>query len=237
MDLDSLAGGANIPIVSAFLLGLLTAIGPCPMATNLTAVAYITRRVTDRRFAITTSALYTLGRMFSYSVLGTLMVVVGLEIPWISLALQQISEPVLGPLLVLIGLIMLGINKISIGRGSGKLVSLGGKVADWGMLGGFLLGVIFALAFCPYSAVLFFGVLIPLALKSTGGLGLPAVYAIGTGLPILVLGILLSFGVSRVPSWVDALNRAQPVIRVVVSLIFIGVGIYYLVLWLQSIGG
>jgi len=237
MDLDSLAGGANIPIVSAFLLGLLTAIGPCPMATNLTAVAYITRRVTDRRFAITTSALYTLGRMFSYSVLGTLMVVVGLEIPWISLALQQISEPVLGPLLVLIGLIMLGINKISIGRGSGKLVSLGGKVADWGMLGGFLLGVIFALAFCPYSAVLFFGVLIPLALKSTGGLGLPAVYAIGTGLPILILGILLSFGVSRVPSWVDALNRAQPVIRIVVSLIFIGVGIYYLVLWLQSIGG
>jgi len=237
MDLGSLAGSANIPIASAFLLGLLTAISPCPMATNLTAVAYVTRRVTDRKFAIITSALYTLGRMFSYSVLGILMVAVGLEIPWVSLALQQISEPVLGPLLILIGLIMLSINKISIGRGSGKLVSLGGKIADWGMLGGFLLGVIFALAFCPYSAVLFFGVLIPLALKSTGGLGLPAVYAIGTGLPILVLGILLSFGVSRVPSWVDALNRAQPRIRVVVSLIFIGVGIYYLVPWLQSIGG
>lgn len=237
MDLGSLAGSANIPIASAFLLGLLTAISPCPMATNLTAVAYVTRRVTDRKFAIITAALYTLGRMFSYSVLGILIVAVGLEIPWVSLALQQISEPVLGPLLILIGLVMLSINKISIGRGSGKLVSLGGKIADWGMLGGFLLGVIFALAFCPYSAVLFFGVLIPLALKSTGGLGLPAVYAIGTGLPILVLGILLSFGVSRVPSWVDALNRAQPRIRVVVSLIFIGVGIYYLVPWLQSIGG
>ena len=237
MDLGSLAGSANIPIASAFLLGLLTAISPCPMATNLTAVAYVTRRVTDRKFAIITAALYTLGRMFSYSVLGILIVAVGLEIPWVSLALQQISEPVLGPLLILIGLVMLSINKISIGRGSGKLVSLGGKIADWGMLGGFLLGVIFALAFCPYSAVLFFGVLIPLALKSTGGLGLPAVYNIGTGLPILVLGILLSFGVSRVPSWVDALNRAQPRIRVVVSLIFIGVGIYYLVPWLQSIGG
>ena len=237
MDLGSLAGSANTPIVSVFLLGLLTAIGPCPMATNLTAVAYITRRVTDRRFAITTSALYTLGRMFSYSVLGILMVAVGLEIPWVSLALQQISEPVLGPLLILIGLILLSIDKISIGRGSGKLVSLGGKVADWGMLGGFLLGVIFAVVFCPYSAVLFFGVLIPLALKSAGGLGLPAVYAIGTGLPILVLGILLSFGVSRVSSWVDALNRAQPIIRFVVSLIFIGVGVCYLVLWLQSIRG
>jgi len=236
MDLGSLTSNVNIPIVSAFLLGLLTAISPCPMATNITAIAYVTRRVTDRKYAVITSALYTLGRMFSYSVLGILMVVIGLEIPWVSSALQHISEPVLGPLLILIGLIMLSINKISFGRGSGKLAALGGKVADSGMIGGFLLGVIFALAFCPFSAVLFFGVLIPLALNSTGGLGLPAVYAIGTGLPVLALGIFLSFGVSRVSSWVNALNRAQPVIRVVVSLIFIGVGIYYLVLWLQSIG-
>jgi len=240
MDLGSLTSNINIPIISAFLLGLLTAISPCPMATNVTAIAYVTRRVTDRKYAIITAALYTLGRMFSYSVLGVLMVVVGLEIPWVSLALQKISEPILGPLLILIGLIMLFINKIPLGRGGGKLASLGSKVADWGMIGGFLLGVIFALAFCPYSAVLFFGVLIPLALKSTGGIGLPAVYAIGTGLPVLLLGTLLSFGVSRVSSlssWVNTLNRIQPMIRIVVSLIFIGVGIYYLVLWLQSLGG
>jgi cytochrome c biogenesis protein CcdA len=207
------------------------------MATNVTAIAYVTRRLTDRKYAVITAVLYTLGRMFSYSVLGVLMVVVGLEIPWVSLALQQISEPVLGPFLILVGLIMLGINKISLGRGSSKLASLGEKVADWGMIGGFLFGVIFALAFCPYSAVLFFGVLIPLALKSTGGLGLPAVYAIGTGLPVLLLGILLSFGISRVSSWINTLNRVQPIIRIVVSLIFIGVGIYYLVLWLQGLGG
>ena len=237
MDLGSLTGNVNIPIVSAFLLGMLTAISPCPMATNITAIAYVASRVTDRKYAVITAALYTLGRMFSYSGLGVLMVVVGLEIPWVSLGLQQISEPVLGPLLILVGVIMLSINKISLGRGSGKLESLGAKVADWGMIGGFLLGVIFALAFCPYSAVLFFGVLIPLALKSTGGLGLPAVYAIGTGLPVLLLGIILPFGLSRVSSWVNALNRAQPIIRVVVSLIFIGVGIYYLMLWLQSMGG
>ncbi|UCC17898.1 MAG: sulfite exporter TauE/SafE family protein [Dehalococcoidales bacterium] len=237
MDLSSLTSNINIPIVSAFLLGLLTAISPCPMATNITAIAYVTRRVTDRKYAIITASLYTLGRMFSYSVLGVLMVVVGLEIPWVSLALQQISEPILGPLLIVIGLIMLFINKIPFGRGSGRLASLGSRVADWGMIGGFLLGVIFALAFCPYSAVLFFGVLIPLALKSTGGLGLPAVYAIGTGLPVLLLGTLLSYGISRVSSWVDKLNRIQPIIRIVVSLIFIGVGIYYLVLWLQSLGG
>jgi len=133
-----------------------------------------------------------------------------------------------------IGVIMLTINKISLSLGGGKLSSIGEKVADRGMLGGFLLGALFALAFCPYSALLFFGVLIPLALKSAGGVTLPAVYAIGTGLPVMVFGILLSAGVAKVSSWFNAVTRVERVIRVVVSIVFIGIGTYYVVLWLQS---
>ena len=102
------------------------------------------------------------------------------------------------------------------------------------MLGGFLLGVIFALAFCPYSAILFFGVLIPLSLDSTGGVTLPAIFAIGTGLPVLVFGILISAGISKVSSWLNAVTRVEKIVRIVVSIIFIGVGIYYVVLWIQS---
>jgi cytochrome c biogenesis protein CcdA len=133
-----------------------------------------------------------------------------------------------------IGVIMLIINKISLNLGAGKLSSIGEKVANWGMIGGFLLGALFALAFCPYSAVLFFGVLIPLALKSAGGVMLPTVYAIGTGLPVLVFGALLSFGVTRVSTWLNAITRAEKVIRIVVAIIFIGIGIYYVVLWIQN---
>jgi cytochrome c biogenesis protein CcdA len=129
---------------------------------------------------------------------------------------------------------MLSINKISLSLGGGKLSSIGGKVADWGMIGAFLLGALFALAFCPYSAVLFFGVLIPLALKSAGGVTLPAVFAIGTGLPVLVFGTLISLGVARVSKWLNAVTRAEKIIRVAVSIIFIGVGLYYVVLWIQS---
>jgi hypothetical protein len=110
---------------------------------------------------------------------------------------------------------MLTANRISFGRGGGRLSALGAKVADWGMIGGFLLGTLFAFAFCPYSAALFFGVLIPLALKSAGGVALPAVYAIGT-------------------SWLNAITRAEKVIRAVVSIIFIGVGIYLVVLWILA---
>ncbi len=234
MDLGSILSGSDIPVLTALLLGLITAIAPCPMATNIAAVAYITRNVTDRKYAVITGSLYTLGRMFSYTLLGVLIIAVGLEIPWLSGAIQDVGEKVLGPLLIIVGVLMLFIDRISFGTGGSRLASLGGKVAGWGMVGGFLLGVIFALAFCPYSAVLFFGALIPVALKSTGGLALPAVFAIGTGLPVLIFGTLLSLGVAGVANWLNALSRAERIIRIVVSVIFIGVGIYYVVLWIQS---
>ncbi len=234
MDLDSVMGTFNIPVLSAFLLGLLTAIAPCPLATNIAAIAYISRNVTDRKYAVITGTLYTLGRMFSYSLLGVLIIVVGLEIPGVSLFLQDVGERVLGPILIVVGLIMLNIDRLSFGKGGGKLTSLGEKVADWGTVGGFLLGVLFALAFCPYSAVLYFGVLMPVALKSTGGVALPAVFAIGTGLPVLIFGTLLSFGVAGVSSWLNAITRVERIIRIIVSIVFIGVGIYYVVLWIQS---
>jgi len=234
MDLGSILSGPNIPVLTALLLGLITAIAPCPMATNIAAVAYISRNVTDRKYAVITGALYTLGRMVSYSVLGILIIVVGLEIPGVSSFVQDVGEQILGPILIIVGLLMLFIDRLSFGRGGGKLASLGGKIADWGMIGGFLLGIIFALAFCPYSAVLFFGALIPVALKSNGGVALPAVFAIGTGLPVLIFGTLLSAGVAGVATWLNAITRAEQIIRIIVSIIFIGVGIYYVVLWIQS---
>jgi len=232
MDLGSivqqLSESLDVPVLLALLLGLLTAISPCPMATNIAAVGYVSRRVTERKYAVITGILYILGRMFSYSIIGILIIVVGLEIPGV------FGEQVLGPLLIAVGLLMLNIDRLPFDLGGGKLASMGGKVADRGMIGGFLLGVLFALAFCPYSAILFFGVLIPLALKSTGGVVLPAVYAFGTGLPVLVFGTLISIGVARVSTWLNAVNRAEKVIRIIVSIVFIGVGIYYVVLWIQA---
>jgi cytochrome c biogenesis protein CcdA len=225
---NQLSESLNIPVLSALFLGLLTAISPCPMATNIAAIAYVSRGVAERRYAVMTGTLYTLGRMFSYSILGILIIAAGLEIPGVASFLQDFGEQVLGPLL------MLNIDRLSFGLGSGKIALIGGKVADWGIIGGFLLGVVFALAFCPYSAILFFGVLIPLALKSTGGMALPAVFAIGTGLPVLVFGTLLSAGVARVSTWLNVVTRAEKIVRIIVSIIFIGVGIYYVILWLQA---
>ena len=234
MGLSGLTGNLNIPVLSALLLGLITAISPCPLATNIAAIGYVSRRVTERRYAVITGVLYTLGRMFSYSVIGIIIIVAGLEIPGVASFLQDFGDRALGPILIVVGLIMLIADRISLGLGGGRLSALGAKVAGWGMLGGFLLGVLFALAFCPYSAALFFGVLIPLSLKSAGGVALPAVYAIGTGLPVLVFGVLISLSVARVSAWLNAVTRAERIIRVAASIIFIGVGIYLVVLWIQS---
>ncbi len=233
-DLSGILGDVNIPVLSALLLGLITAISPCPLATNIAALAYVSRRATERRYAVITGTLYTLGRMFSYSIVGVLIIVAGLEIPGVATFLQDFGEQILGPLLIVIGVIMLIVNRMSFSLGGGRLSLIGERLANWGMIGGFLLGALFALAFCPYSAVLFFGVLIPLALKSAGGVTLPAVYAIGTGLPVLVFGVLISLGVARISTWLDAVTRAERIIRVAVSIIFIGVGIYLVVLWIRA---
>ena len=232
--MSGILGDVNIPVLSALLLGLITAISPCPLATNIAALAYVSRRATERRYAVITGTLYTLGRMFSYSIVGVLIIGAGLEIPGVATFLQDFGEQILGPLLIVIGVIMLIVNRMSFSLGGGRLSLIGERLANWGMIGGFLLGALFALAFCPYSAVLFFGVLIPLALKSAGGVTLPAVYAIGTGLPVLVFGVLISLGVARISTWLDAVTRAERIIRVAVSIIFIGVGIYLVVLWIRA---
>jgi cytochrome c-type biogenesis protein len=223
----------SFPLLSAFLIGIMAAISPCPLATNISAMAYISRNITDRRYVLTSGILYTLGRMVSYFIIGAVVIVAGASIPNLSLFLQDAGERFLGPLLIVVGILLLDIIKIPFFQGSGRLASIGEKVAKRGRTGAFLLGVVFALAFCPYTAILFFGILVPLALESTAGVTLPASFAIGTGLPVLIFAVLLSFGITKVAEWLNAVSSAERVIRKIVALLFIGVGIYFVVLWIQ----
>ncbi len=233
MDLQGLAGSLHVPAVSAFLLGIMACLGPCTLATNLAALAYISRKISDRKYAFTSSALYTLGRMITYTLLGTLIIYAGLSIPAIANLLQQMGELVIGPFLILVGIIMLFLDRIDLGEHDSRLASAAGRFADMGMLGALPLGLILALAFCPYSAVLFFMVLIPLALKTTGGVGLPALFALGTGLPVLLFGTLLSLGIVGAAKWINAISRAEKYIRVAMAALFIVIGLVYIGLWLK----
>lgn len=232
--LEQAADDVNIPFISAFLLGLLAAISPCPLATNISAMAYISRTINSPGYVIVSGALYTLGRMASYFSIGALIILGGTQTHHVSNFLQDKGEQFIGPLLLIIGIIMLGIINIPFFRGGGRLFTLGEKVAHRGKLGAFLLGVVFALAFCPYTAILFFGILMPLALDSTEGITLPASFAVGSGLPVLIFAAVLSTGIARAAQWMEKVTVAEKVVRRLAALVFIGVGIYYIILWIKN---
>jgi len=225
---------AGVPVVlAAFLLGLLTAISPCPLATNIAALSYVSKKLDNRRYTVLASVLYTAGRMLAYTVIGVLLILIGLSASRVSLFFQDYADKILGPLLIFFGLIMLDILKFSIFKG--RITSaIQEKIGDWGLVSSFLLGILFALAFCPYSAILFFGMLIPIALDSGGGVVLPAIYGLGTGLPVMIFAIALAVGVSEIGKHVARIQKFEKYFRWFAGVIFMGVGIYYLVILVKS---
>jgi cytochrome c biogenesis protein CcdA len=225
---------STVPVITALLLGIMSAIGPCTMTTNIAAMAYIGRRLDERRFAVLASLSYAAGRMLALTVLGAFIIGIGLEVPAISNFLQDIGAYVVGPLLIIAGLLMLVADRLSFGKG-GRIAALSAKVSNKGILGAFLMGIFFGLAFCPYSALLFFAIMIPLALTVKEGIVLPAAFALGSGLPVIVVGILLSAGVATVSKWAGNIAGAQKYIRILVALVFIGVGIYLVLKYYTSI--
>lgn len=227
--IHSLVDVCNIPLLSAFLLGILTSISPCPLATNISAVAYISRDIKTIKYTLLNGLFYVLGRGISYTLLATL-IYFGLSGFSIAGIFEGWGDKVLGPVMILISLIMFGVIKIDLGKGGGKLDKLKERLADKGYVGSMLLGVLFALAFCPYSGVLFFGMLIPLVVGSTEGLLLPLFFAIGSGLPVLVFSALIAFSLEKVGKAFNVVQKMEKVMRYSVATLFMLTGLYYLYL-------
>ena len=214
------------PALTALILGLMTAISPCPLATNITAIAYISKEIGDKRRIFLNGLIYTLGRIISYTLLG-LIIYYGASRLDISIFFQKYLNRILGPLLILIGLFMLDIIKYR-KTGGGKWIALLEEKINVGRSwGAFLLGMLFALAFCPYSGMLYFGMLIPITISSTSGLFLPVIFAIATGLPVIIIAWLLAFTVRGVGNFYQKLKNFELWFRRVVAIIFIIIGLYY----------
>ncbi len=227
MDLiNSLIDNYNIPLLSAFLLGVLTSISPCPLATNITAIAYISREIKTVKNTLFNGFFYTVGRGVSYTLLATL-IYFGLSSFQVASIFQGWGDKVLGPVLIIIGLIMFGVIKINLGGKSEKIEKMKEWLSTKGYVGSLLLGLLFALAFCPYSGVLFFGALIPLVLGSAEGLLLPPVFALGTGLPVILFAILLAISMKKVSQAFKVVQKAEKVMRYIVASVFIIAGLYY----------
>ncbi|MFW6286078.1 MAG: aromatic aminobenezylarsenical efflux permease ArsG family transporter [Nanoarchaeota archaeon] len=228
MEFMELMGTSEIAIVASFFIGLMMAISPCPLATNITAIAFVSKNITNKFKTLMIGFSYTLGRMFTYVLIASMIVYFGLNTQQISLFLQAYGEMFLGPLMIIIGLIFLQLIKLNFIKGNSKFIEdLKLKLSTKGYIGSFLLGVIFALAFCPFSAVLFFGMLIPLALKAGDGIIIPAVFSLATGLPVIIMSIMLVYSVSSLGKVMNKIQTFERYTRMIIGIIFIIVGIYY----------
>lgn len=230
--LQSILENSSVPVITAFILGLLTAVSPCPLATNITAIGFIGKDIENRHRIFINGLLYTLGRVVTYTVLGFILIPIlreGASMFAVQKAVSKYGEILIAPLLIVIGIYMLDLIKLNIPKISinGEYVKKRTK-GSWGAL---FLGILFSLAFCPSSGIFFFGMLIPLSAAEAGGYLLPVVYAIATGLPVILVAWVLAFSVAGLGKFYNRIQVFEKWFRKIVAILFIAVGIYYAVMF------
>lgn len=221
-------------LTSAAWLGILTSVSPCPLASNIAAVSFISRKVTQRNTVFLSGILYTLGRSLTYITLGVLIVKTLIDVPILSDFLQRYVNRILGIVLILVGMVLMDLLRIPLTLPSVS-ENVTEKLVNKGAIGSLPLGILFALAFCPVSAALFFGGLIPLAVKAQSGIGLPLIYGIGTGLPVLLFAFLVAAGTQYINNLYYRISKVEFYTKKVTGLIFIVVGIYYALAYIFEI--
>ena len=229
--LQTLLDNSTAPALTAFLLGLLTAISPCPLATNIAAIGYIGKDIESRKRIFLNGVLYTAGRVIAYTLLGIILISIlkeGASVFGIQKAIGKWGELLLGPLLLVIGLFMLFGSKLNLPQfgfgGSGEGLA---RKGGWDAL---LLGILFAMAFCPTSGVFYFGMLIPMSVTASAGWLLPVLFAIATALPVLVVAWILAFSVEKIGDFYGKIRAIQKWVNIIVGVLFIAVGIYYCII-------
>jgi cytochrome c biogenesis protein CcdA len=211
---------------SAMWLGILTSISPCPLTSNIAAVSYISYRVTNKNFVFFSGVLYSIGRSLTYITLGFLIVKAMVDIPMLSDFLQRYINKILGIVLILVGMVLLDLLHINLPSlpFSENLVK---RLVGRGIFATVLIGVLFAMAFCPVSAALFFGGLIPLSIKAKSVIALPLIYGIGTGLPVLIFGVLFATGIEYFNKLYSRVAKLENYTKRITGIIFILIGVYY----------
>lgn len=228
--LHDLAQNRETPILAALALGLLTAIAPCPLATNITATTFIAKTIESKRKVLLSGFLYTLGRMFSYTALASI-IFFGVSKFQVAKLFQGNGEKYIGFVLIILGLILLDVIKFNFFKGGNLTDKLSDLFKTKGLLGSFLLGALFALAFCPYSGALYFGMLLPMTLQS--GLSLPIAFSFGTGLPVILFAFVIAFSIQKIGMYFNAITKFEKVMRIIAGCTFILTGIYYITIFFK----
>ncbi len=225
--LQKILENSQYGFITAAILGLMTAVSPCPLATNISAIGFISQDLDDRRRVFLNGLVYTLGRAITYVGIA-LIIFFGASQMDISGWFQIWGEKFLGPVLIIIGLFMLDFIKLKLPGGMGSFTEKIGEKGRTSYMNTLLLGTLFAMAFCPYSGVLYFVMLIPITVASADGLYLPLVFAVATGIPVIIFSWLLAYAVRNVGKVYNRLKTFELWFRRVVAVLFIGAGIWYI---------
>lgn len=231
--LQTILDGGTAPFLTALILGLMTAISPCPLATNVAAMGYIAKDLEQPRMALSRGILYCFGRMLSYTALGIVLISIikgGSSAFGVQSFVAGWGEKLIGPLMLLVGLFMLFGHHLRL-KGFGYSGD-GSRIASKGGWGAFVIGALFAMAFCPTSAVFYFGMLIPMSATASSGWLFPAVFAIATALPVVIVAWIFAFSAGSIGKFYNRMASVQKWMNLVVGILFIGVGLYYLIITL-----
>ncbi len=229
--MESFVGGMGM----AIWFGILTSISPCPLATNIAAISFIGKQVDKASSTLLSGLFYTLGRMLTYLVLGAILVSSAQAVPGVSFFLQEKMQVVMGPLLIVIGFVLLNVFKMTF---AGALISRKAqeRLATSGILGALLLGVVFALSFCPVSAALFFGSTFGLATQHGSRILIPTLYGIGTAAPVIVFAFIVAFSAHAIGTMFHKMTVFEKWARKISGVVFIGAGVYILLARALGIG-
>jgi len=222
--LTRLSDGLGVPMVSALLFGLLGATSPCQLTTGASALAYVARVAGDRRALAANALAYLLGKALVYTVVGVAVILAGQQLAQLSIPVIIVARKVLGPLMILLGLFLLGLVPLRFSPGHGLAAWLEAR-AGASAGGAFLLGAAFAFAFCPTLFLLFFGLTIPLALGSPLGVAYPGVFALGTTLPLLGLAALLAVGRGASKRYLSTTRRFARWLRPAAAVVLVLAGL------------
>lgn len=215
-------------------LGILTSISPCPLATNIAAVSFIGKQFASAPRVALSGVVYVLGRMLAYAGLGSFLVAGLLSAPTLSGLLQNSMNRILGPLLILVGMVLLELLRFRL-PGGGVGEKMQERAGRGGIFGAGFLGIVFALSFCPVSAALFFGSLIPLSVKHGSGIVFPLLFGVGTGLPVAVFAMMIALGARSIGVVFRDLSRVERWARRITGAVFLVVGIYYSLVYIFEV--
>ncbi len=211
---------------SAWWLGLCASLNPCPLATNLAAVSYVGRHLRSPLRVALAALFYCAGQGMACLAVVFAVWAGLLSSRRVSNFLQEHANQFLGPLLILAGMFLLGWIRFRL-PGARLSERMRGCVEGAGVWGALLLGILLALSFCPVSAAFFFGGLLPLAIKARSVIIVPAAYAAGFSLPVLLFAALIAIGTGALPKALRGATQVERWARGITGTVFLAIGVHY----------